>query len=247
MTIPGQPPQYSQVTDFDLMQTFQDRTLEPRTATPPAVMTTTMWTTAQLVGFLDYRCKRFLRETGIVVARLGFDGIGEDHSITITPGIEAVKLPQNMVDPLRLAFVNYDAASPPNVVSVQDVPREDFTSLDAYAPDWESNNQPTPMGYTQSITQLLQAFLANPPSDVGGIDLTFVAFSEALTGLGVALNIPPELTPYPLYGMMEDAYSVEGEALNVNMAAYCKVRWDEGIILAKALLDSPSFQDAEAV
>ena len=244
-TTPGLPPTYV-VTDFDLLQIAQARLLEPVTPTPPAVMTTTMFTTAILLGFLQYRVSRFLRETGIVVARLGFDGIGQDFSIPTTQGIEAVTLPQNLVDPLRLAFVSYDGATPPNVIGVQDVPREDFTSLDAFAPNWESDNQPTPMGYTQSITQLLQAFLANPPTDVGAIDLTFVAFSGPLTGLGVALSIPPELTPYPLYGMMEDAFSVEGEANNTQLAQYCGMRWQEGIILAKALLDSPSFQDSEA-
>ena len=101
------------------------------------------------------------------------------------------------------------------------------------------------MGYTRSITQQLQAFLANPPSDIGGIDLTFVAFSGPLTGLGVKLGIPPEFCMYPLYGMLADAYSVEGEAYNQSMSQYFEGRFQEGVELATCLLCAPSVQDGE--
>ena len=247
-TAPGSPPIYPTTSDFVLMQQAQERLLEPVTATAPAVMTTTMWTSSDLLWFLQYRIYSFLREAGIVVARLGYDGVGQDHSIPAAASTEAVTLPQNMIDVLRLAFVNYDASVPPKPVTITDVPRDDFTSLDAYDNGtWESKQLNTPTGYTQSITQTLQAFLANPPLDVGGIDLTFVAFSGALTGLGAQLPLPPEFVCYPLYGMLADAYSVEGEAYNPNMAQYCEGRWEEGVMLAKCLLDAPSFADAESV
>ena len=416
-----------------------------------------MWTVNDLVGFLDGRCKRFLRETGLVVARLGFNGIGQDSSIGQIPGQESVALPQNLVDVLRLAFVNYApvpysgvgvAVTPtdsgdhqhftiPSAVpagqylqlfvngllqipgagftlsginltlasalsgtwtiagyitsalpltpidsgdhqhftlsvapvngsniqvflnglllqvaptapadftlagtaltlayvlsgtwtlqafvnsgapdapedsgdhknftlaflptppiaaqvfldgllllpgadyalnrqalalnftlsgtwnlqafaggsmlgasAIQDIPREDFLSLDASQADWETTTAPQPYGYTRSITEQLQAFLANAPSDVGAIDLTYVAFTGPLTGLGVKLGIPPEFCMYPLYGLLADAYTVEGEAYNPGLAQYFEGRWSEGIMLAKCLLDAPSFQDAEDV
>ena len=460
-TIPGQPPQYN-VTDYEILQQFQNRTLEPMSTPPPPItLASSMWSVSDLVGFLDYRCKRFLRETGLVVARLGFDGVGQDNSVGLIPGQESVPLPQNLVDVLRLAFVNYAPvpysgvgiavtpknsgdnqnftipfallpgqylqlfvngllqvpnvqftlvgtnlalsaaltgtkwtiagfitsalpvtpipsgdgqhftlpiapANPTNVQgflnglllqqgasspadftisgtaltfnyvitgsftlqfylnsgfpdppqdsgdhtnftlpslpvppvaaqvflnglfllpgalprdynltgrnlalnytlsgtwnlqafaggstlgasAIQDVPREDYLSLDATQADWETTTAPQPYGYTRSITQALQAFLANPPSDVGAIDLTFVAFTGPLTGLGVKLGIPPEFSMYPLYGLMADAYSVEGEAYNGPMAQYCESRFSEGISIAKALLDAPSFQDTEEV
>ncbi len=247
MTTPGQPPTYPTTSDFALLQRAQDFLLEPRSAVAPITIASTMWSVQTLVDMLNYKCKRFLRETGLVVARLGYDGIGSDHSIALTPGLESVTLPQNLVDPLRLAFVNYDTSVNRNVVSVQDVPREDFLSLDAGDQDWESTPAPQPTGYTQSITQTLEAFLAHPPSDIAAIDLTFVAFSGTLTGLGVALGIPPEFVQYPLYGMLQDAYSVEGEAYNQALSDYCGLRWSEGVMLAKCLLEAPSFQDPEAV
>ena len=79
------------------------------------------------------------------------------------------------------------------------------------------------------------------------LDLTFVAFGQALTGMGAQLPLPPEFVQYPLYGMLADAYSVEGEAYNPSLAEYCEVRWSEGVLLAKCLLDAPSFADAESV
>jgi len=239
--VAGQPPTYDEVTDKDLFHQFQDRTLEPRTADgDPVAVTTTMWTAQQIIDYLDYRQKRFLRETGIVVARLGYDGLGQNNSIVQTPQIEAVTLPQNLVDVLRLAFVNYDTTNPVLVDSIIEVPREDFTSLDSGEQDWESTFQPTPPAYTQSITETLKAFLANPPSDIGAIDLTFVAFSAALTGEGIALSVPPEFSQYILYGALEDAFSKEGEAYSPEMAQYFGARWDEGIQLAKAMLSMPA-------
>ena len=105
--VPGNNPTYD-VTDYDLLLTFQDRMLEPRSPPPPPItLVSTMWSVDDLVGFLDGRCKRFLRDTGIVVARLGYDGVGNDHSIGQIPGQESVALPQNLIDVLRLAFVNY--------------------------------------------------------------------------------------------------------------------------------------------
>ena len=89
-----------------------------------------------------------------------------------------------MVDALRLAFVNYNTATPPVAKTITEVPREDFMALDANDDTWETANQATPSAYTQSITETLQAFLAHPPSDIGSVDLTFVATGPTLTGMG---------------------------------------------------------------
>jgi len=244
---PGQPPTYD-VTDKDLLHQFQDRTLEPRTAdVDPVTFASTMWTVQEVVDWLSYRQMRFLRETGLVVARLGYDGVGANNSIVQTPEIEAVTLPQNLIDVLRLAFVNYDAADPVVVDSVIEVPREDFVSLDAGDQNWETDFQKTPPAYTQSITETLKAFLAHPPSDIGAIDLTFVAFAAVLTGTGSEISVPPEFSQYLIYGVMEDAYSREGEAQNFEMADYCRARWDEGIALARSLLYMPASVQPEFV
>ena len=466
MPVPGFPPSYAD-TDFSVLQTAFDRLLEPRPSAPPAVVTSTQWTTADLLGFLTYRTQRFLRETGLVVARLGFDGTGMDFSVTVTPNQEPFALPQNMVDVLRLAFVNYapipysgvgkpttlknsgdnqnfflpapllpgqyaqlflnglledpggdpvpdyaisyktltlanplsgtwnlqlfigtgtpvtpldsgdhqnftipvapnqpqnfqlfnegqlldpigkPAASPPtppdyvltgtNLVlsvpytpgefnlqgfvncgmpmtpidsgdhqhftvtpanpvasfqqflngqllqpgtppndyllsgasltlayvlsgtwtlqsfvggtlisasSITEVPREDFMALDAYDDDWETTDQPIPRGYTQSITDTLQAFLAHPPSDIGAVDLTFVATGPTLTGLGVPLPVPGIAQPAILAGLLADCYAQDGEANNPQLAAYMEMRYLEGIELCKALLTAPARAEA---
>jgi len=203
-----------------------------------------MWTPSEWAQFLTYRVNRFLRESGLVVARLGYDGSGDDNSVNVTPNQEPVALPQNMVDILRLAFVNYDASDPPVAINITEVPREDFLSLDAYDQDWETTGAATPPAYTQSITQTLQAFLANPPTDVGAVDLTFVATGQTLTGLGVALPLPNVVAQYALYGLLADALSAEGEPNNPALAAYCEMRFEEGIVFAKALLTAPARAEA---
>lgn len=242
MPIPGQPPQYSD-TDFSVLQTAQDRLLEPRSATAPITIASTMWTPADLLGFLNYRVNRFLRETGLVVARLGYDGAGQDHSVGVTPNQEPVALPQNLVDVLRLAFVNYSTPGP-QASNITEIPREDFLSFDADDQNWETTGSVTPRGYTQSITQTLQAFLANPPTDVGAVDITFVATGPTLTGLGVALPLPSIVAQYALYGLLVEAFSQEGEANNPQLAAYAEMRFEEGIVLAKALLTAPARAEA---
>jgi hypothetical protein len=242
---PGQPPTYSTL-DTDLLLMFQSRMLEPRSAPgTPITIPSGIWSVATLASYLQYRTSRFLRETGLLVARLGFDGVGQDHSQSLEPTEEAVALPQNLIDVLRLAFVSYDTAVPPNVTQVNDVPRADFTSLDSTGEDWEQDSLPQPTGYTQSITQTLQAFLAHPPSDVSAVDLTFVAISQALQGTGQNMNLPPEFCYGPLWGMMADAYSDPGEAQNFEMAAFCEARYDHYVLLARSLLCAPSIADLQ--
>lgn len=243
----GQPPDYPP-TDLQALLTFQDRTLEQRSPTAgPVTLTTPMWSVNELVGYLQFRLNRFLRETGLVVARSGYDGSSDDNSIAVTPTVQAVALPQNMVDLLRLAYINKDTATPPAPKTITEVPREDVTSLDGLDSSWETTDTATPTGYTQSITDTLQAFLAHPPTDVGAVDLTFVAVAQTLTGAGVSLNLPSVVAFYPLYGMAADAYSKEGEANNPQLAAYFDSRYEEGIFLAKCLLSAPSRAEAGTI
>ena len=114
MITPGQPPTFS-TTDLMALQIILVRLLEPPSTTVPITVASGSWSAADLTQYLDFRQRRLLRETGIVVARLGVDSTapGGDHSLSITPTQEAVNnLPQNLIDLLRVAMVKYAPPSP---------------------------------------------------------------------------------------------------------------------------------------
>lgn len=237
----GQPPTYS-LTDQDILHWIQDLTLEPRN-TPPA-FTTTMWTTQAVVDATDEAQKNFLRRTGVTVARLGFDG-DKDNSVPVLAGKLQVPKPQNLIDILRAAYVNYDTSVPPKVVGVQEMAREDAAALDWNDPKWESDLANTPPEYTESHTDPSEFMLAHPGSDIGAIDFTFVAVSSGLTGLGVPLNVPDECAEGVMWGALEILLSTEGEAHDPERAAFAHTMFEMYVALTQALLAAPGHVQPE--
>jgi hypothetical protein len=240
----GLPPVF-QTTDHHILQTVLTRLLEPEVDSPPITVQSEQWTADELVDYLSQVQNRFIRETGLVTAREGFDGSasGQNRSIALVPEQETIALPQNLVDVLRLAFVSYNGSG--NVKSIREVPREDFTSLDALDPTWEGNYQAIPSGYTQSVTETLKMFLAHPPNNIGGADLTYVGFGQTLTGLCVPLSVPDDFAWVLVYGVLAAAFGKQGESYDPERAAYCQRRFDEGVILARSLLSFPASVDPE--
>ena len=134
-----------------------------------------------------------------------------------------------------------------NAIAIQEIPRDDFISMDAFDANWEHDAEPIPYEYTISITQQLQLFLAHAPKDVGSLDLTYVAVSALLTGTGTPLNTPDDLVWGLVASVMADALSAPGDAYSPELAEVLENRYKECVELTKALLAAPSAADAEMI
>jgi hypothetical protein len=206
-------------------------------------MTTTMWTLQDVLGALDTAQKNFLRLTGVTVARLGFDGDG-DNSTPVIANQETVPRPQNSIDIIRAAFVNYDASMPPKVVAVNEMAREDAAALDLNDRRWETDFSVTPPTYSESHFDPSVYVLGHPAINAGGVDLTFVAVSQPLTGNGVPLNIPDDCADAILWEALSILLDQEGEAYDPERSEFAHGMFMAYVDLTVALLSAPEREAA---
>jgi hypothetical protein len=138
-----------------------------------------------------------------------------------------------------LAWIEYDTSAPAVPDRIRELPRESAWSLDNGDSSWEYNNGLPPAGYTEDESPVKWIYFEHPPGDIGRLDLIYCAVSEALSNTGVVISVPDEFSPYLIWGTLEILLKKDGEATDLARAGYCHQRYQEGIILAKALLSLP--------
>lgn len=222
------------MTDQDLIRTFEDRTLEPRTpAGETPSIASRMWTASQVAAYLDKRQQQLLKEAAPLVTHHGFSG-DANTSLPVDQGQESVQLTPQTIDCIRCALVSYDTNVPPNVAGVLELPRESSWTLDQWQTNWESSQQGTQF-YNEGLQTLPGVYLASPPSDKAGLDVVLVETSPTLDNSGIAIGMQDELSPYLLYGALADALGEAGEPNDPMRSKYCEQRWQEGVLLAKMM------------
>ena len=64
-----------------------------------------------------------------------------------------------------------------------------------------------------------------------------VSLSDLLDGTGVLFNIPDDFVPYIKYGVYADMLGKTGRGQDLLRARYSEQRFQEGVVLTKALLE----------
>jgi hypothetical protein len=223
--------------DTECLNTMQARTLEPQNN--GASLTSTQWALADFINALNQAQNEWLRDTGCVVKHVGYEAPGVNTGIAVVPGTEAVGLPQDSIDILRAAWITYDVNNPVLPATVTDLPRDDAWSLDNLQSQWEENDANPPEEYTESISPVQQIYLAFPPSDIGSLDLLYVAIGAVLSNTGVALSVPDIGVSAVQWRSLELLLRKVGEAEDSTRADYCQQKYLEDVALAKAMLGMP--------
>jgi hypothetical protein len=231
-------------TDQDLLNVIEDRLLEVRN--DGASVTSTQWVLADWITALNQAQRDFQKETAAVVTHLGFAG-DSNNGIAVTPGTESIPMPQDCIEILRVAWIAYNTDDPVVVDAVTELPREDSWSLDLGASNWEIDPGHPPGEYNESISPVPNIYLAYPPDDIGKLDVIYAAVTTTLSNTGVHLDVPDEAAPYIAWRALQYILEKEGEGKDVVRAAYCKARFEEGVVLLKSLLATPYRLAAEGV
>lgn len=224
-------------TDQESLNTLQARLLEPQNL--GASITSTQWTLSDFINALNQAQNEWLRDTGMVVTHVGYEGPGINTGIEAPAGQEVVPLPQTIIDILRAAWIGVDTSTPPVPNAIADLPRDDAWSLDNMRKNWEIDENNPPYEYTESVAPAQEIYLANPPSDVGYIDLFFVAIGAVLSNTGVPLTVPDIGVQGVQWRALELLLVKIGEAEDSPRAAHCQARYQENIWLCKAMLGMP--------
>lgn len=205
------------VTDQELLNEIQHVLVE--TPNQGSSMSTDLWTTTEIIQYLNDRQRQLLRETGVVLKTGVVNGL---------PNVTRYELPEDCITLRRVSW-----HAPSGVI--KELIRSDPFAMDQLVVDWGILTG-TPAIYSESATPN-QVFEVSPaPLDSGHFHIVFISIETNLSNTGVRCSIPDEFSPYIKYGALADCWKKAGPMQDLIRAAYCEERFQEGIDLGRALM-----------
>lgn len=206
------------MTDQELLDELQRAVIENPDL--GATWPSTLWTTAEVIGYVNQRQDRMLKET-----------------LAVTSWLRTPLNPQNAEQDLpdgwlatRNAFLEYQGATVP----LSPVSRRE---ADLMEPGW-SYDYGKPQWYIEEELATRQLSLVPAPA-VGGVLNVYAALVGAVVdGSGLQLTVPDEFVPYLFYGVLSDMFGKQGRAYDAPRQQYCEARYTEGVELGRTLLQA---------
>lgn len=188
----------------------------------PALWANQLWTLPEVLGYLNQRQYRFLKETALLASWT---------TIPWIPGQPQMDLPPDWIVTIAAAWK--DALTGISKV----LPASDQFELDHLSRAAALTPGVKPQGYRDSDTQTLSIAVGPAPANPGALELLYVALSDVLDGSGVLFTVPDEWVPYIKYGALADMLGKDGRGQDLLRSRYAEQRFAEGIALARALLE----------
>ena len=207
-------------TDQQILYAACYRLLENSGIDATGLFSTEMFTPAQFLAALNNRQRQFLDETGAIVTRVWQNS---------TPQQIRYALPPDWIATRRFTYKNLDGQQ-------YALFRADTYMLDQGQSSWMYNFS-LPAMFSESALPTLEVELANPPNDVGMMGLNYTAQPPTLDETGVKLAVPDEFAPALLYGALADLLSSDGAGKDLARAQYCQMRYQQGVELARLLME----------
>lgn len=137
-----------------------------------------------------------------------------------------IELPQDLIDIRRISFIAEDG-----IEYILDEADEESIHLNSDALTEVS----IPEFYSTIYGKTKDLKLYPTPANVGVLKIIYVtATTEAdLQDENIAINLPNNLVPYLKFGILSDIFNNEGVLNDPVRAAYCKQRWEEGIMIGR--------------
>lgn len=212
------------VSDQDVLDEMQYHTLE--TPNQGASLSTDVWTIDEWIRALNARLAMFMQETKLVVIRKTF---------ATTIGVSRYDL-NTLLDTgnMKLHRVAWVADADGKSHGLCEA---DLFQYDNFLPSW-TTTPGTPEAYVEESLPTQTVEIIPAPDAAGELDILYTDLATQLptTPDGTVLGIPNDFTPYIKWGALADLLSKEGQAHDPFRAEYAETRFQEGIILAKILL-----------
>lgn len=231
-------------TDRSLTSQLEFELIEPQTTDWSLPWSGTSQFSYSLIQQAVQRARdQFLLETGMILT--------VNEIPTSSPSISRVDLPATTLDVRRVASKSIATAgsggrggSPAIPGSYKTLAKEDELTLNSYAPGWNIPQEGVQPSYYSIIAEpILQLQLAPIATDIYSIHLLLLLNGASLDlSTGVLLGVPEPFYWVIKYGALYELLGPHSQAHDPLRAKYCKLRWDEGIALAKLY---PSILNAE--
>jgi hypothetical protein len=217
-------PQLAQTsTDAQLLSQIEYHLIEPQSGIPaaPAWAGTAMFPADAYTDALTRRRDRFLLDTHSVIGHFSATGV--------SAGSSRVVLPSSIIDVRRVAFL--DATN-----TYTNLWRDDEFAANAFDTSWGTTVGTPPTTYSVISTPPYTLALIPPPGDVGSLDLLAIAQGPPLNpAVGIVLGTPDNYAWAIKYGAMADLLSQDGAGRDLQRAAYCEMRYQEGVQLCRIM------------
>lgn len=215
------------ITQQDLITDLQYSLLEP--ATPTVWTGTDQFTLAQLTSAIVRRRDQFLQATGAVLTRA-------ETAYPAPPASGRLALDEAVLLVQRAAW------RPTATQFLQVLTRTDEWSATHYARTWPALTA-APSAYSTSVTPPLTLQIMPPTALAGTLDLVSVNRGDPFANptVAVSLGVPNDWAWVVKYGALADLLQGDGLALDPQRAAYCQMRWEQGIrqaLTASVVLDA---------
>jgi len=143
---------------------------------------------------------------------------------------------------LKYFYIQYSVAAKVNILywswdgqTYPALQRSDAFAYDQAVNNWVTTNG-IPTGYSMITQPTLAIDIMPPPSDTGALQCIYTQIGSDLSNTGVELSsIPEDFCLYVKWGTLYRMLSEDGPARDLQRAAYCKQRFDEGVELARLL------------
>jgi len=208
-------PRLAIFTDQFIMTQIQNTMIEPDDG--GQTWPSQLWTTAEVVSYLNQRQNRFLKNTHFQF------GIA---NITTAIGTETYDLPDDWINTIRVLWLNADGTN-------KEITRSDLWEADNGIPTWSYVNG-TPLIFSDGGKPITLR-LAPIPDAISTLIVHYVPIAALLTGNGELMTIPDEFVVPLKYGAMADMLTKVSRVQDVR-AQYCEQRYMLGVEVAKLLL-----------
>ena len=178
-----------------------------------------MWTKAEVLGYLQQRQQRFLKEAPIMLGRAEI----VDSAVISQP------LPEDWMITYRLVWKDADG-------TWTELPRVDHREMDLAYATWPSITAAKPRVFADTDSATLTIDVVPVATNTGEYEITYVPIAYSLSGLGDPLQVPAEFVSTIKYGIMADMFGKKGRAHDAARAEYCEARFAEGVMAANFMV-----------
>jgi hypothetical protein len=210
------------LTDQDILSEIQTAFIEPNDG--GASWQSGLWTPAEVIGYCNQRQHRFLKETALLNSQL---------PIPVPANTTLLNLPDVWVATTRVSWRNNVSRE---LISLT---HGSVWEADLMMPSWTTTSGLRPLTYSDvEPPETLQIFIMPGVAQAGVLTVLCVALAGILDGTGEIWTVPYEFVPAIKYGVMADMLNKVGRAQWATKARYCEMRFQEGIVAAKLLMES---------